>query len=217
MSDIESSPRSWWARMPWGHIALCVAIGVCMIIVCVPCVWFVQTNVLAPTITRDFGTYELLIDTDSLPPGWRVDDTYVHVGLSDVSWSEDQAGRFYSRYDENGSRVTRAVITVWHYDYPDPRDYERMSSDCRGWTPPPPDITFTSEYADESNICCSLGAADYRCVYFAAYSEFLVDVRVRIAPASAPEELYLPPEEIDAFFAAQDQRMADFLDLEPQE
>jgi len=218
MSDTESPVSSLRAKALWRRIAPYIPIGICIIVVCAPCVWFIRTNVLNPTITRDFETVELLLDVNSLPPAWRVEDTYTYLGLSDVSWSEDQAGRFYSRYDEDGARITRATITIWHYDYPDPRDYERMFGDCRGWAPPPPYLTFTSQHADQQEICCVVAnPAIYACAYSAAYNEFLVEVWVKMARGDSPEDLFISPEEINALFAAQDQRMAEFLDLEPQE
>ena len=220
MTNVESRPASWWTRTPPALRAFLIVVVVAVVLQGIGCVWGISTLSRRFPVIRDFETIDLLLDTDTLPPGWRIGDTYTHVGVSHDRWSENVAARVYDRYGVDGSRITEAYITIWRYNYPDPRNYAHIVSYCSGWgwNPPPAEITFTSQYADQWNICCMATFANtYACAYSAAYDEFLVDIWFGVARSHSPEDLLIRSEEINALFAAQDQRMAEFLDLEPQE
>jgi len=171
-----------------------------------------------PPTPYEFETSDLLLNGASLPSGWQMEDIFSDSGPSDDDWAEERAAAQYIRYDEGRNTITRATIQVWRYRSQNPRDYEFVFSRLQRLDPPPSYITFTSRYADKWEIHCVIpDSSIYACIYSAAYDEFLVEVWVKIARGDTPEDLLISPEEINALFAAQDQRMADFLDLEPQE
>jgi len=220
-TQLPSRPRSTGALS--GRLILLIAAGAFTTFVCIGYAFqFLLARAFQmmypPLPTYDFDTTDLLLAGASLPSGWRVEGISSNSGASDDDWAQERTGAHYSMYDEDGNRITEASVHVWRYRSPTPRYYEFVFSYFQRMDPPPSYITFTSQYADKWEIRCTTpDSTSYACVYFASYDEFLVSVWIDIAHSDAPEDLLISPEEINTLLAAQDQRMADFLNFGPKE